>query len=185
MPPPYNNIRSKCSRAVCAYLISKGVGGWADTFHFRSRADRAYPNTTVIPVGAKPEVMFTGNYRVTVFISIKGSAADKPDAVSEEAPRLAFEERFASTHDALMQTDDNQTLRLTSEDITAAGRAMAVAVDDSAEAIQFAADNADMADFTLFDWIDGGFGNGEANDEGCDWEDVLIFDAVCCGSAID
>lgn len=185
MAAPYHNLRSKLNRAIAAYLISKGVGGPSDTGPANARTLSTYPRTTVRATIGKPEPPLTGNYRVPVHVSIKASATQEPDEPNLDIARKLFDERLANVFDALMQSDDDQTLRKTADDITAAGRALAVAVDASPEAVQFAANNADMVDFTLLGWYDGGFGDGEPDAEGNAWEEILIFEALCCASNVD
>jgi len=144
-----------------------------------------YPNTTVRATLSLAEVALTGLRRVKVHISIKGSAVQRPGEPNEGASRVEFDKRVATTYDALMQTEDGQTLRGTAAAITEAGRALAVAVDGSEEAQQLAANNADMVDFTCQGWYDAGEGDGEADAEGCSWEEILMFEALCSPSNTD
>jgi hypothetical protein len=185
MAAPYHNLRSKLNRAITAYLISVGAGGPEDTGPANARTLSKYPRTTIRAGVGKAEPPLTGNYRVTVYISVKGSAVQDPKEPNPEAARIAFDTRLATVFDALMQSDDDQTLRATKSAINAAGRALAVAVDGSDEAIQFAANNADMVDFTVIGWYDAGFGDGEPNEEGTSWEEILIFEALACSSNVD
>ena len=184
MGAPYGNLRSKLSRAIAAYLVSLNnqCGTAADIFSIESRADRGYPNTTCRGFQAQPEVPFTGNETVTVRISVKGSATltDAQAAivpVNQNAPRLAFDARVAATSDALMQSDDNSvSLGAVADLINAAAYAMAVADP---------VNNGDLADFTLQSWYDKGNADGEADAEGCSWEELLVFEASCCPSKLD
>ena len=184
MSAPYNVLRSKLTRAVTAYLISVGAGSASDTTPERSTGENPYPNTTVRADASRPEIQMTGIRRIMLHISIKGSASQVPDEPNPDVARLAFDARCGVTYDALMQTDDGQTLNATCALITAAGRAMATAVDATPTAIQFAANNADMADFTLQALYDMGEGDGSADANGCDWEEILLFEAVCSPSAL-
>lgn len=84
----------------------------------------------------------------------------------------------------MMKSDDGQTLRWTAAAITAAGRALAVAVDATDEAAQFALNNADMTGFTCQEIYDMGEGDGEADGEGCSWEEILMFDVVASPSNV-
>lgn len=178
-------VDSKLERAIVAYLISVDCGDEEDIFHSMSMGTRGFPNTTVLPVNGTPEPKFTGDYRIQVWVSIKGSASTGTDETNPLAGQVAFIQRVQQTWDALMQTDDEQTLRYTATAITAAGRALAVAVDASDEAIQFAANNADMADFTVIEWEDAGFGQGKADPQGHDWERVLMFSALAASANVD
>lgn len=107
-------------------------------------------------------------------------------------PRIQFDARVATTGDALVQKyadpadGHTMTLQATADDITSIGNALAVDASNGADPdqVQFAANNADMADFTLQGWFEKGFGRGTADDGGNNWERVLMFDAVCCASKI-
>lgn len=186
MAAPYNATRSKLSRAICAYLISAGCGSVADVLPYESTTEKTYPNTTVKATISKPDPDFTGNRRIPVHISIKGSASLLNGETDLQQPRIQFDGRVMQTMDALMQTADNQTLLATAALITAAGRAMAIDASNGANAAQaqFAADNADMADFTCINWFEAGEGEGEADGDGCSWEEVLMFEAIACSSAL-
>lgn len=184
MSAPFNNLRSKLDRAICAYIVSQpDCGTKDDVLPGNSSAKRGYPNTTVRSTLSKPEENFTGNRRVNVHISIKGQVAPNDDGASQ----TAFDTRVANTYDALLQTDDEQTLKFTAAEITTAGRALAVDASNGADPVQvaFAAANADMADFTCLDWYEAGEGDGPADAPGCSWENILLFDAVACPSAIN
>ena len=185
MIAPFNNLRSKLNRAIAAYLVSQGCGGVGDVVPANSRQPKSYPNTTVQSTLSKPEVPLTGLRRVTVHISIKGSAVIDPSEPNPEVARINFDKRVAQTYDALMQSDDDETLRATAAAITEAGRALAVPADDSPEAAQFAANNSDMEDFTCSSWYDMGEGDGEPSGEGCAWNEILIFEALASPSNTD
>ena len=176
----YNNVRSKLDRAIAAYLVSAGAGTVADTFPYSSTASKSYPNTTVWAQRAIPDPPMTGIRRVTVHVSIKGSAVNAPKEQNPEQARVAFDARVSAVYDALMQTEDGETFNATAEAITEAGRALAESDDATV-----AANNADMADFTCSGWYDAGEGGGEAKAPGCSWEEILIFEALCSPSNTD
>lgn len=133
-----------------------------------------------------PEVPLTGIYRIQTALSLKGSASQDPSEPNVQLARTQFDNRIATVYDALMQSDDGDTLKATARLITAAGRALATVIDPLDPAsVRFASNNADMADFTCTDWYDGGFGDGQADAEGCSWEEILLFDAVCCSANVD
>jgi len=186
MAAPYNATRSKLARATCACLISAGCGSIADVLPHNSAKQKTYPNTTVRCAFSKPDSDFTGNRRITVHVSIKGSATLENGETDIDQARVQFDNRVETTADALMQTADNQTFNFTAAAITTAGRAMAVDASNGADPVQsqFAADNSDMADFTCSWWNESGEGDGEADAEGCAWEEILIFEAIACSSAI-
>lgn len=175
-PLPFNRLRSKLNRAIAAYLVSAGAGTDDTVSPANSRQSKGYPNTTVRATIAKPEVPLTGIRRIIVHVSVKGSAVQENDAVSEDVARAAFDLRLSQTADALMQSDDGRTLRATAAAITAAGR-------------QLAADNptdhADLADFACQAWYDGGEGDAAPDETGTSWEEILIFEAVCSPANVD
>ena len=183
----YNSLRSKLNRAVAAHLVN--VGGDCGTVKNISSANSVaalgYPNTKVQAVFSKPEVPLTGVRRVTVHITIKGKVSTKVGDPNEEAARVQFDKRVAAAYDAMMQSDDGHSLKATAALITAAGRALAVPVDESDEAEQFAANNADMAAFTCQEVYDAGEGEGEPDKEGSSWIEVLIFEIVASPSNCD
>jgi hypothetical protein len=187
MASPYSNLQSKLERAIVAYLISKQCGTAADIFPFESVRTRSFPNTTVDTAIAVPDPLGSGNYRIPTLTSVKGSAAVAPGAVNPAAPRMAFDARVALTGDMLAQTDNQEDLKATAVDITTIGRALAVDASNGADPVQvqIAANNADMADFTIHAWFERGFGKTTAKDDGCAWEIVILHEAVCCASAIN
>jgi hypothetical protein len=144
-----------------------------------------YPITIIRPAKGTPEVPLTGLLRVVVLVTIMGSATHGEGEPNPDLARVNFDARVAQTFDALMQTSDGQTLNATAQAITTAGRALATAVDASAEGVQLASNNADMADFTCAAVYDGGFEDTEPDAEGCSWCETLVFEMVCCGSAIN
>ncbi len=185
MAEPYSKLRSKLNRAIAAYLVSAGAGGVNDVTPANTVGKSDYPNTTVRSTLSKVEVAFTGLRRISVQISIKGSAVNAVNEPNKDVSRVNFDTRVATTEDALMQTDDDQTLLATADNITAAGRALAVPADGSDAAALIAANNADMVDFTCQAWYEAGNGDGEASDPGCSWEEILMFEALCSPSNTD
>jgi hypothetical protein len=186
MAAQFNNVRSKLNRAIAAYLVSVGCGGVDDVLPANVRTFKTYPNTLVRATMSTPDPPLTGVREVTVHISIKGTATEYPNEPNPGTSRVAFDDRVAQTYDALMQSDDGETLRATAEAITESGRALAVAVDDSADAVLCAQNNSDMLDFTCSAWYDMGEGEGDGTSaEGTSWEEVLIFKARCSPSNVD
>lgn len=186
MAESYTRLRSKLDRAICAYLVSAGCGSPKDILPNNSVEPSTYPNTTVRSTISKPEVPLTGLRRIMVHISIKGSATVTNKEPNQQLPRVLFDRRVSDTYDAMMQSDDDQTLRATARAITAAGRALAVPIDPAnAEAVQFAANNADMTEFTCQGVYDAGEGDGMADADGCSWEEILMFEITASPSNTD
>jgi hypothetical protein len=181
-------LLSKVSRAVRAYLISKGCGSVSDIFPYHSAvATRNLPNTTVDFLStASPEPILTGNNRIIVALIIRGSVTVPDKEPNPDYAWVTHNARIDAHNEAMTQTDDDfETLKKTARDITAAGRALAVAADDTDAEVKRAANNADMEDFTLIEIHDAGFGAGKADEEGTYWEDVLLFSCLACESNVD
>lgn len=186
MAAPFTFVDSKAERAIKAYLISKGAGSLLDIFTAMEIATRTFPNTTITAVRGVPDPKFTGNYRIQFWIKHKGQATQAANEPNKTLPITQFINRIETTGDALMQSDDGQTFSQTARDITAAGRALAVATNPAdPDSAKQALDNADMLDFTLWDWQDEGFGQGDAEEEGCSWVRIQMFSALCCNSNVD
>jgi len=175
----YHNLRSKLDRAVVAYLISVGAGSDKDTFPANSIESTEYPLTVAQTLGGIPDPVLVGNYKMRIAVSVKGSVSKFIDDTNDQAARMAHDERVSDVFDALMQSDDDRTLRATARLINAAGRALAM------YPVDIAAHNADMADFTIIQWLDGGFGDGKSDEAGCDWIETLYFDVIACPSNVD
>lgn len=183
---PYNNVRHKLNRAICASIVKCGAGGWGDTFPAGGTMILTYPYVIAHAMVGRPVV--PGVFEVQVAVHIRGQASG--DEAASEAEFAAYNERLARVNDALNMSGDNgNTLRATAYgteySITEAGRAMAVAADDSDEAIAFAAKNADMVDFTCQNWENEGFGDPDPDSASCTWEEILLFKALVCGSNVD
>jgi hypothetical protein len=178
----YSNLRSKLNRAVVAHLISEGCGTAANVIPFLSRTEKTIqnsePNTVVRARVGKPRVMFSGVYDVVLQITIRGSAVQElaDDDAGLQTARLAFEDRVARTYDAMMQSDDGQSLSWTAKSITSLGRGLAV-IDS--------VNDGDMDEFTCLSLQDAGFGDPNPNDQECVWEEVLLFEACCCASNLE
>ena len=187
MSAPFNNIRSKTNRAVCAYLIGKGIGGQDNIRPGNSPLAKTYPNVTARVIIGKPEVPLIGVYRVNLALHIRGSAATDPAVLDQNGHfgLVQFEKLLSNVNDAMMISADGFTLCQTAEDITTAGRLLTLPAGNTPEAIQAAQNNADMADFTMQNIYDDGFGEGDPSAVGCDWEEIILFQALVCGSNTD
>jgi hypothetical protein len=89
---------------------------------------------------------------------------------------------------ALMLSEDGHTLDYTARRLTTLGRALAVdesAGADEAMALR-AAQNADMADFTVLWWEAAGQGAADlaGNNSGTYWQRDLQFNCVACNASI-
>ena len=176
------SLRSKCDRAITAYLQSMGVAG--DIYPANSSAEREVPCVTVLSHSGRAEVPITGIYRFQVRIRIQGHAGQQPDETNPEAQRVSLDELVVGVSDAMMQSGDGDDLQATAAAITASGRALATDPD-----AQRAANNADMVDFTcqsLYDTgLDGGNPSTGGGVDGNYWVEDLLFEAVCCATNTD
>lgn len=178
------NLPSKLSRAICNYLVSEQVVPFDRAYPCTTRRKRTLDGGPIITVDVwpgNPEPILTGNDSFTVSLVIKGSAVKHPEDTNDETERIAFDAMVGAARDALMQTDDNQTLFYTVRAINTAAYTMPVAVDNSPAALQFAANNVDMADFAILHLYDFTYGQGKCED--CDWEIALQFKVTACENA--
>jgi hypothetical protein len=181
---PYSNLRSKLNRAVAAYLIGAGVGPAASIKPANVRTPKVFTdsvNTTVRARLGKPDIKFSGNYNILLHLIIRGSAMTSNEQPGDEDARQLFDARIAAVYDAMMQSDNGTGLEWAANAITDAGRALATTdIWDDAPASA----HADMADFTMLDLQDGGFGDANPNEQEHIWEEILVFECVVCGSVV-
>lgn len=185
------NLRSKHNRAVCAWLASQGCGVmYENIFPDESGTDstRTFPNVTVTSPFAKVEVQNTGVKRIVTKSVVRGSASPIEGQPAGQA-RVNFDNLCAKVSDAFSLSLTGVDYDYVAAQISAAGRALAVPVDGSPEAAQFAANNSDMVNYTC-QYVENpteGDGEIDASDinAGCSWRDVYAFDAIACASNVD
>lgn len=183
------NLPSKLSRAICAYLVSVGIDQ-KKVYPEPTAKPRTFANGPIVTakiLPGQPDPKLTGDKRFKAGIQIKGTETNSGAVGAGEVQRVAFDAFVGQVNEALMQSDGDQTLRFTAAAINAAGRALATAGTADVEAAKEdwckAANNADMVDFTVTQWVDSTIGSGEASD--CNWEIVIMFDATACESNVD
>ncbi len=186
MPPYINVLGSKVDRALVAYLCS--VGGDCGTITNITPANSfrpiTYPHTTVIARRATPDPTNTGSNWIDVTVQIWFSAVASPKETNYEAARVALDKRVGATADALLLTnDDGQSLKAILPLINAAARALATAVSPNDP--NLAANNADMADFTLTAWHDNGWERGKPDESGNAWVENLHFRCLASPYNVD
>lgn len=186
MALPLGNLRSKHNRAVCAWLAANGCGViYQSIFPANSGvgATRAFPNITVRSPMAHEEVHETGTDEIKFQLEIKGSAT-AIEGASAGRPRVNFDTLCAKAKDAMSMSQTGVDYDYVAAQITAAGNAMATAVDSSTQAIAFAAENADMVNYTCQKLYAAGEGDGEITEAdanaGCSFHDVYLFRAIAC-----
>ena len=187
---PTPNPGSQLDRAICAFLISQGVGDWAaqepgdvivipaDGLEIKS-----YPNVTVLSMSSNHDPMLTGIEVFQVHIAIKFSATGLLNQKTLAGPiqqanpystRVARDAVVGLVMAAMMQSEDNATLDYTAGLITAAGRALATSGSDQEQA-----NNADMTEFTCQHlYYTGTVARGKPDEEGCAWVEVRGFRVI-------
>lgn len=169
------NLGSQLERAVVAYLVSVEAGTYDDTFESYCSMDKVLPNTVVRASGSTHEPLHGGNEVWQLSVIVRGIAVDDADTESRYAAVGALNERVGKCLAAMLQTEDNQTLDYTAEQITAAGRALAVSDPDN---------HADMADFTCQSIYYKGAQRGQPEEDNSIWAEMRNFEVRCCASAI-
>lgn len=178
-----SDLPSKITRAIRALLISEGAGSAVDTFAAPCGEPRALPNTTIHSGDADP-FDGPGNWSFSVMLILRDEAVTQSTKPNPVAQRVAANQRFTNISNTLTRSDDTHTLKYTALAIQNAGRALAVS-DGSAEGDKRAADNADMADFSVLWWEKSGFGSAKQASPGAFWERDLNFTCVACNAAIN
>jgi hypothetical protein len=166
------SLPSKLSRAIAAYLRSVGIKPAGGVHPCFSQKDRAFPNVTIVPRAGSPKEINTGNRSYQVEIWVRASAADSGGG--DDAQRVAFDALCDSVCDAMMQTEDNQTL---DQMVTLINQAAYAAADKGGS-------DADLSAFTILEYYDAVDGPGRADEEGTFWEMVYIFNITCCASQL-
>lgn len=183
MSAPYSNLDDKLTRAIAAYLRSVGIGTTDNIVSHLTNQPRVIPPEGLISVlcgdgdapGDQP-----GNIRFPVTVMLKFPGIDDPNAAA--SAEIAARQRQAAINDKLLLSDDTHTIRYTAAQITAVGRSLAVS-DGTEEGDTFAAENADMVDFTLIWWESTGFTT--PTQEPAHFVSAAHFSALCCASNID
>lgn len=177
-------LQSKLARAIKALLVAEGAASENDTYFEFSSAERTLPNTTILTGQSDELVKYSGIWKFpNISITFRDNAAVQPDETNPNAAWLAAQARYSLVRDTLSRIGDDGSTMFMRGEITTAGRALATAVDASEEAVQKAADNADMAQFTCTWWKDVDLGALRADAGGTFYEADLIFEAHAANSA--
>lgn len=183
-----SDLQSKINRAVRAVLIAEGAGTVTDTIAAPSEMDRTLPNTTVVSGDSQP-FDGPGNWRFPVTLVLRDEAVTQPTEINLEASRQTANGRLSGILNALNRSDDEHTLYYTALELTTKGRALAVDASGGtdADSVQRAADNADMADFTVLWWesVSVGAAAKTTATGATFWERTLDFSCVACNNAIN
>ena len=182
-----DDLQSKICRAVRALLIEDGAGSTEDTIAAPSSVLRELPITAVMTGDGQP-FDGPGNWQHQVNLDLRDDAVNAPDEADTDTARIAANARCTKIVNALMLSEDGHTLDYTARRLTELGRALAVDESEGAdEAMALrAAQNADMADFTVLWWEAAGQGAAtiSAGESSTYWQRDLQFNCVACNSAI-
>lgn len=187
MPDTANDLQSKICRAIRALLIADGAGSTEDTIAAPSEQDRTLP-ITAISAGDGDPFDGPGNLKFPITLDLRDEAVTQPTETSDQATRVAANERLTNIINALTKSEDTHTLYYTAARLTTLGRALAVdeTAGADAEVAQRALDNADMAYFTVLWWESMGVGavGKVATDTGAFWQRDLQFTCVACSAVL-
>ena len=179
-----SDLQSKINRAVRALLINSGAGSALDTFTELTSDTRAIPNTTIATGSGDELVKFTGLWKFPgLTVSMRDNAAVEADEANPNAAWIAALTRYNDVRTALSLIGDAGELNYTAGQITSAGRALAES-DLTEEGDIIAADNADMANFTVTWWAITGLSSPRLNSENNCFESELQFECHACNGNI-
>jgi hypothetical protein len=185
MPDVNYDLASKITRAIRALLISVGADDSNNIIAEPFNSPRGLPLTNIAAGDGVEMIECPGLYRFpAITLTLEDDATVQPNQPNPNGPLVAANSRFSKIKNALTQTDTGTDLRLTAIAITDAGNALAVS-DGTPEGDKRAADNADMADFTVQDWRAISFPVAKlAGDKGTFWEREISFECVACAAAV-
>lgn len=180
---PTADLQSKISRAVRAVLLDQGAAAADNCFADPDDGQRGLPNSTIIP-GDSTAFDGPGNFHFpAVRINLRDDANTQPDVADAVTPRVLANQRFAKIYNALCRSDDQHTMDYMARELTRVGNLLATDQSYGKDPIQTlaAADNADMADFTVLYWWLEDIGGVAKHVEGeTYWEREMVFSCVAC-----
>lgn len=188
MADPNTDLQSKINRAVRAVILSVGAGTVNNTYAAPFGDVRILPNTS-ISTGDGIPFDGPGNWHFpNVIVNLRDDGAIQPDATDPNQPRIDANLRLTGIYNALNRSNDTTTLYFTAGELTRLGRLLAVDQSGGTDPVQAqsAADNADMADFTVLWWEGGlvGTPTRHESDGHFFWERELGFGCVACNTAL-
>lgn len=189
MSEPNSDLSSKLNRAIRAVLLSAGAGLPTEIIAAPNSTERTLPNTDIVAGDAIP-FDGPGNWQFpSVTITLRDDAAVQPGETNSAVNRVSANDRLTKVFNALNRSDDTHTLYYTAQQLTALGRALAVDASSGSDDTQAqdAANNADMAEFTVLWWEFVGIGSlmkVSTDSGGTFWQRDLTFSCFACNSAL-
>lgn len=185
------DLKTKVQRALQAFLIGTGVGSPADTFASEVSTGEHKLPCTIIDAGHGVEEDFTGNYRFHGRIIFHDDATQQPNQPDPTAPMASAQARVNAILGQLTQSTDGftptsgTTMVAAMQLINQYANALAIDPSNGANQIwaQSAADNADMADFSMLYWRISDYGLPEKADADVTYyKREIYFECLACNS---
>ena len=181
MPTPTGDLQSKINRSIRAFLIANAAGVTVDNCIAAPAAfDRNIATTgqfTGIETGDGDDNSDFGPGNVHfphILITLEDTSVVVPGQATN-IPRDNANAHMTAVFNAMNQSNDMATLFYTAQQITLAGRALAVGDPTN---------DADMADFTMLYLWAGMTGSAKQSPDGTFWRRELTFSCVACNSAL-
>ncbi len=187
------NTATQLERATRAWLQESGAVGPLDCFISNDSRDRSAANapldqgiTDIVALSSTTgEAEDSGNEKFIVRFSTKFGAIVSPDEPNPAVNRVECDKRVGKLMLALSDGKSSDMRLATAQAITAAGRALATAVDSTPAAVRDAENNADMTEFTCLSVRYLGMTRGQPDDNSCAWIEVRNFEISACPSNVD
>ena len=151
------NLRSKCDRAVIAFIsdAAKGVNAAVNLYpcFYSGERDQSNGLIDVVTSQGLEDPPFSGNHWMDVKIRIQSTAINQPSESDKLAARAFIGEMADAVFDVLHQTDNNSDYQYTARAISAVGNGLTADRSGGTDQneIQRAKDDADMAAFSCLD----------------------------------
>lgn len=172
---PVGNTGSMLDRAVVAYLISVGCGSTESVVPSHNSGVKGYPILIVNASDSQEMPKFSGIEMFDLKLIGRAKASNQPNESNPEQNRVTLDALIGLVMAAM--TADAQDNVSVEQAITDAGRALATSSDH-----QIAANNADMAQFTVTKLEFSGSSRKEIPTGG--FEDVKHFICHACPKAL-
>lgn len=180
------NCGTQLERAIRALFISKGAATKDDCYVSNESRDRTGLDTGITAILAEQSTTqdseLSGNEKWQVSIQNLYGAVQQ-EGEPPELNRIEMDKRVGR-QELLLRKGEADKLDVSADDITAAGRALAV-TDNTPEGDLSAAQNEDMAEFTCLFMRFLGSTRGKPNDEACAWVEKRHYEITACPANVD